>query len=157
MTSFITFTALLFIVVKIIGTAPPEHIFHKPKDFQRTGDSRENARRYCANIYAWHDMHTRDRRWDIYVGLWLTKLVMALYTLVTDGQFPGTLFGSSAYVVFYFFLAQVLMVVESLWGTTCVVFGITYLLCGLTCEQLWYFASRGYSMSYRSAEPLSWD
>ncbi|KAF4437943.1 hypothetical protein FACUT_5289 [Fusarium acutatum] len=123
MTSFITFTALLFIFVKIIGTAPPEHIFQKPQDFQRTRDSVENARRHLANMFAWYDMHTRSRRWDIYLGLWMTRLVMALYYFVTSGQFPGTLFGWSAYVVFYFFLAQVLTVVESLWGTTCVVFG----------------------------------
>ncbi|KAG7414304.1 hypothetical protein Forpe1208_v007149 [Fusarium oxysporum f. sp. rapae] len=123
MMSFIQFTALLFIFVKIIGTAPPEHIFQKPKDFQRTEDLVENARRHNANIRAWYDVHTRNRRWDIYLGLWLTKLVVALHTLVTNGQFPGTLAGWSAYVVFYFFLAQVLMVVESLWGTACVVFG----------------------------------
>ncbi|KAF5634572.1 hypothetical protein F52700_5765 [Fusarium sp. NRRL 52700] len=123
MTSFITFTALSFIVVKIIGTAPPEHIFQEPQDFQRTGDLVEDSRRCLANMFKWYDMHTGDRRWDIYVSLWLTKLVMALYTFVTDGQFPGTLFGWSAYVVFYFFLAHVLMVVESLWGTTCAVSG----------------------------------
>ncbi|KAF5978051.1 hypothetical protein FBULB1_6296 [Fusarium bulbicola] len=123
MTSFITFTALLFIVVKTIGTAPPEHIFQEPQDFQRTGDLVEDSRRRLANMFTWYDMHTRDRRRDMYAGLCLTKLVLALYTLITDGHFPGTLFGSLAYVVFYFFLAQVLMVVESLWGTTCVAFG----------------------------------
>ncbi|KAF5561124.1 hypothetical protein FPHYL_6312 [Fusarium phyllophilum] len=123
MTSFIAFTALVFIFVKIIGTAPPEHIFHKPKDFQRTGDPRENARRFLVNMFAWYDMHSSSRRWDIYLGLWWAKLVVALYTLVTEGHFPGTLFGWSVYVVFYFFLAYVLMVVESLWGTACVVFG----------------------------------
>ncbi|KAF5605090.1 hypothetical protein FPANT_1307 [Fusarium pseudoanthophilum] len=123
MISFLAFTALVFIFVKVIGTAPPEHIFQTPSDYQHTGDPRENARRSLINQHAWYDVHEASRRWDIYLGLWWAKLVVALYTLVTEGHFPGTLFGWSVYVVFYFFLAEVLMVVESLWGSTCVVFG----------------------------------
>ncbi|KAF5539066.1 hypothetical protein FNAPI_10919 [Fusarium napiforme] len=122
MISFLTFTALVFIFVKIIGTAPPEHIFQTPSDFQHTGDPREDARRSLANQHAWYDVQETSRRWDIYLGLWGAKLVVALYTLVTEGHFPGTLFGWSVYVVFYFGLAEVLMVMENLWGSTCVVF-----------------------------------
>ncbi|KAH7216525.1 uncharacterized protein FRV6_01351 [Fusarium oxysporum] len=124
MTSLIKFTALLFIFVKIVGTAPPEHIFQKPEDFQRTDDDVENAHRHNANIRAWYDVHRRNRRWDIYLGLWLAKLAVALHTLVvTNGHFPGSLAGWCAYVVVYFFLAEMLMIVESFWGIACVVFG----------------------------------
>ncbi|KAF5692451.1 hypothetical protein FDENT_2880 [Fusarium denticulatum] len=122
MISFITFTALVFIFVKIIGTAPPEHIFQTPKDFRHTGDPDEDARRHLANTSAWYDMHTASRIWDIYLGLWWAKVVVALYTLVTEGHVPGTPFAWSAYVVFYYLLAGVLMAVESLWGSTCAVF-----------------------------------
>ncbi|CCT69013.1 uncharacterized protein FFB20_07166 [Fusarium fujikuroi] len=128
MNSFIAYTALLFLIVQIIGTAPPQHIFHKPRDFQPTGDRRENGRRSFANMHAWYDMHMDSRVWDMYLGLWWTKLVIALLILVTTGQFPGTLIGSLAYVVFYFFLALVLIVTERLWGTVCGLFGFHDLL-----------------------------
>ncbi|KAG4263471.1 hypothetical protein LB506_007218 [Fusarium annulatum] len=128
MNSFIAFTALLFLIVKIIGTAPPQHIFHKPRDFQPTRDRREDTRRYFANMNAWYDTHIHSRVWDIYFGLWWTKLIIALHTLVTSGQFLGTLVGSLAYLVFYFFLALVLMVTERLWGTICGLFGFHDLL-----------------------------
>ncbi|KAI1029839.1 hypothetical protein LB503_008304 [Fusarium chuoi] len=128
MKSFIAYTALLFLIVKIIGTTPPQHIFHKPRDSQPTRDRREDNQRYFANMDAWYDMHMGSRVWDMYVGLWWTKLVIALLTLVTTGQFPGTLTGSLAYVVFYFFLAIVLVVTESLWGTICGLLGFHNLL-----------------------------
>ncbi|KAI1017117.1 hypothetical protein LB505_001884 [Fusarium chuoi] len=128
MNSFIAYTALLLLMVKIIGTTPPQHIFHKPRDFQPTRDRREENRRYSAIMNAWYDMHTASRVWDMYSGLWWTKLVIALLTLVTTGQFPGTLTESLAYAVFYFFLALVLMATEMLWGIMCGLVGFHNLL-----------------------------
>jgi hypothetical protein len=122
MMSFIEFTALLFIFVKIIGKAPPEHIFQQPEDFQPTEDDVEYANRQNASVEAWYDVH--DRRWDIYLGLWLAKFTVDIHTLITDGQLPGTLPGWSAYVVLFYFVAHVLMVAESLWGITCDEFGL---------------------------------